>query len=293
MLLSAGYARICDLLFAICYSASLSESRLAAKLALRGNPSLKSGRVKRLALLLVFLGCWHSAWAGNRLDPSVRQLIVGVAPDWNSMTGEMQLLQKNGDTWTQAAPPIRVLFGKNGLAWGRGDITGSGGAPEKVERDNRAPAGVFKIGTIYTYDQALPAGADYPFHTVTAADTWVDDLNNPHYNQHVVVDPKNPPPWYNKAKMRLGDFAYHWLIEIRHNSDPPVPGFGSAIFFHIRRGPTRPSAGCTTMAESDLVTVVKWLRTADEPHYVCLPRSEYLARWQTWGLPDPKVTSLF
>ena len=36
--------------------------------------------------------------------------------------------------------------------------------------------------------------------------------------------------------MRSGDFAYHWLIEIRHNSDPPVPGAGSAIFFHIRRG---------------------------------------------------------
>jgi L,D-peptidoglycan transpeptidase YkuD (ErfK/YbiS/YcfS/YnhG family) len=231
--------------------------------------------------------------AANRLPPSVRQLIVGIAPDWNSMTGEIQLLQKNGDTWSQGSAPIKVLFGKNGLAWGRGEIIGSGEGPEKVERDNRAPAGVFKIGVIYTYDHALPPGADYPFHTVTAADTWVDDLNSPYYNQHVVVDPRNPPPWYNKAKMRLGDFAYHWLIEIRHNSDPPVPGFGSAIFFHIRRGPTRPSAGCTTMAESNLVTLVKWLRAADEPHYACLPRAEYLANWQAWGLPDPKVTGLF
>jgi L,D-peptidoglycan transpeptidase YkuD (ErfK/YbiS/YcfS/YnhG family) len=249
--------------------------------------------VKRLALLLLFLCCLHPASAANRLDPSIRQLIVGIAPDWNSMNGQMQLLQKNGDTWTQATPPIRVLFGKNGLAWGRGEIIGTGGGPEKVERDNRAPAGVFKIGIIYTYDHALPPGADYPFHTVTAADTWVDDLHSPYYNQHVVVDPGNPPPWYNKAKMRLGDFAYHWLVEIRHNSDPPEPGFGSAIFFHIRRGPSRPSAGCTTMAESNLVTLVKWLRAADEPHYVCLPRHEYLAHWQAWGLPDPKVTSLF
>jgi L,D-peptidoglycan transpeptidase YkuD (ErfK/YbiS/YcfS/YnhG family) len=249
--------------------------------------------VKRLAFLLLFLCCLYPASAANRLDPSVRQVIVGIAPDWNSMNGQMQLLQKNGDTWTPATLPIRVLFGKNGLAWGRGEIIGSGGGPEKVERDNRAPAGVFKIGIIYTYDHALPPGADYPFHTVTAADTWVDDLHSPYYNQHVVVDPGNPPAWYNKAKMRLGDFAYHWLVEIRHNSDPPEPGFGSAIFFHIRRGPSRPSAGCTTMAESNLVTLVKWLRAADEPHYVCLPRDEYLAHWQAWGLPDPKVTSLF
>jgi L,D-peptidoglycan transpeptidase YkuD (ErfK/YbiS/YcfS/YnhG family) len=249
--------------------------------------------VKRLGLILLFSWWLHPVLAANRLESSVRQLIIGIAPGWNSMTGEMALLQKNGDSWTKATPPIKVLFGKNGLAWGRGEIVGLGGGPEKVERDNRAPAGVFKIGTIYTYDQNLPPGADYPFHTVTAADAWVDDLNNPDYNQHVVIDPRDPPPWYNKAKMRLGDFAYRWLIEIRHNSDPPVPGYGSAIFFHIRRGPTRPSAGCTTMAEPDLVTLVKWLRAADQPHYICLPKAEYLAHWQAWGLPDPSVTGLF
>ena len=57
--------------------------------------------------------------------------------------------------------------------------------------------------------------------------------------------------------MRSGDFAYRWLVEIRHNADPPVPGYGSAIFFHIRRGPSRPSAGCTTMAEKNLVELIR------------------------------------
>jgi len=109
------------------------------------------------------------------------------------------------------------------------------------------------------------AVSEYPFHTVKPGDGWVDDLNSPNYNQHIEVDPMNPPAWYQKAKMRLGDFAYRWLIEIRHNSDPPVPGYGSAIFFHIRRGPTRPSAGCTTMAEPNLVTLVRWLRAAANP----------------------------
>ena len=45
------------------------------------------------------------------------------------------------------------------------------------------------------------------------------------------IDPKNPPDNYSHEKMRSGDFAYHWLIDIRHNSDPPIPGAGSAIFF--------------------------------------------------------------
>jgi L,D-peptidoglycan transpeptidase YkuD (ErfK/YbiS/YcfS/YnhG family) len=149
------------------------------------------------------------------------------------------------------------------------------------------------MGTIYTYDRSLPAGANYPFHTVGEGDAWVDDVHSPHYNQHVIVDAKNPPPWFAKQKMRHGDFAYRWLVEIRHNADPPVPGYGSAIFFHIRRGAARPSAGCTTLAEKDLVDLIRWLRTSACPEYVCLPRAEYLDHWKTWGLPDPTSTALF
>jgi L,D-peptidoglycan transpeptidase YkuD (ErfK/YbiS/YcfS/YnhG family) len=246
---------------------------------------------------LVLAICWLAvpaqAFAGAGLSNSVAQLLVGVAPTWDSMTGKLQRLQKVNGKWERIGAPIDVLFGKHGLAWGRGEIIGDGNGPIKVERDSRAPAGVFEIGIIYTYDRSLPPGSDYPFHTVQAGDAWVDDLSNPNYNHYVAVDPKNPPAWYDKAKMRLGDFAYRWLIEIRHNADPPVPGYGSAIFFHIRRGLTHPSAGCTTMAESNLVTIVRWLRQPDHPHYVCLPRAEYLARWQGWALPDPSIVGLF
>ena len=246
-----------------------------------------------VCLLVLALSATDSRAAGDRLEPSVTQLVVGVAPDWDSMTGKLQRFDKTARGWQAAGPAVPVLFGKHGLAWGRGELVGSGNAPAKVERDNRAPAGVFQIGTIYTYDTALPAGADYPFHTVGTGDAWVDDLNNPNYNRHVTVDPAHPPPWFEKNKMRRGDFAYRWLVEIRHNADPPVPGYGSAIFFHIRRGPERPSAGCTTMAESDLVAMIRWLRSGAHPHYVCLPKAEYVTRWHSWGLPDPQLTNLF
>jgi L,D-peptidoglycan transpeptidase YkuD (ErfK/YbiS/YcfS/YnhG family) len=88
--------------------------------------------------------------------------------------------------------------------------------------------------------------------------------------------------------MRSGDFAYHWLIEIRHNSDPPVPGAGSAIFFHIRRGENRPTAGCTTMPEQDLVRIISWLRAARHPCYALLPAADYEKKWRAWDLPPPE-----
>ena len=186
--------------------------------------------------------CWPRALSPAS-STGVKQLIVSIAPTWDSSDGRLQLFERKGGGWKRSGPAWPVLYGKNGLVWGRGVLgTGEPGT-HKQERDGRAPCGVFRIGTIYTYDAALPAGAKYPFHTVTAGDAWVDDVTSPDYNRHVTVDPANPPPWFEKQKMRHSDFAYRWLVEIRHNSDPPVPGAGSAIFFHIRRGPTvRPPA---------------------------------------------------
>ena len=218
----------------------------------------------------------------------MQQVILSIAPGWDAMNGRLQCFDRQGDHWVAAGPAWPVLYGKNGLAWGRGVLGTEEPGTHKTERDKRAPAGVFRIGTIYTYDAALPAGAEFPFHTVTTADAWVDDPASPNYNRHVAIpDPANPPPWFAKEKMRHGDFAYRWLVEIRHNSDPPVPGDGSAIFFHIRRGADRPSAGCTTMAEPDLVRLIRWLRADKKPHYALLPREEYLKKWQEWGLPSP------
>ena len=165
------------------------------------------------------------------------------------MHGRLQGFERTpGGAWKATFGPIPVLFGKNGLAWGRGVEGTEEAGTHKTERDGRAPAGVFDIGKVYTYDPALPAGSDYPFHQVTTADAWVDDPKLPNYNKFVTIpDPAHPPDWFEKMKMRHGDFAYRWLVEIRHNADQPEPGAGSAIFFHIRRGENRPTSGCTTI----------------------------------------------
>jgi L,D-peptidoglycan transpeptidase YkuD (ErfK/YbiS/YcfS/YnhG family) len=239
----------------------------------------------RLVLLWAFAA--SSIARAAPLD-GVDQCIVAIASDWNANTGRLQRFERAGRGWKAVAPPIPVLFGKGGLVWGRGVFGTDEPGTHKAERDGRAPAGIFRIGSIYTYDSALPPGSDYPFRTVGKGDAWIDDPKHPQYNQHVVIDPGNPPAWFDKQKMRHGDFAYRWLIEIRHNSDPPVAGAGSAIFFHIRRGPQRPSAGCTTMAEDDLVTLIRWLRASSRPHYALFPRAEYLAKWKALGLPSPE-----
>jgi hypothetical protein len=49
------------------------------------------------------------------------QLMLGTAPTWNSMRGELRLFERpSGGDWKVVAGPFPVLFGKNGLAWGTG-----------------------------------------------------------------------------------------------------------------------------------------------------------------------------
>lgn len=223
-----------------------------------------------------------------RVPDNCRQLIVATSDSWNANTGELQLFERASahDAWQPVSDPTRVLFGKNGLAWGRGVAGQDEPGRRKTEGDNRAPAGIFSLGRVFTYETALPPGANYPFHTVTAADGWIEDPAHPEYNRHVrVADPTNPPPWFKRAQMKQNDFAHHWKIEIHHNANPVVPGDGSAIFFHIQRGPNRHSAGCTTMPQPELLKLISWLRPNAHPHYVLLPKADYASRQSAWHLP--------
>jgi len=122
------------------------------------------------------------------------QLIMGIAPTWNSMRGELRLFERpRGGDWKVVSGPFPVLFGKNGLAWGTGISGQSEPGLRKKERDGRAPAGIFQIGQVFGYDAHLPPGGDYPYHQVTDADIWSDDPRSPNYNRHIVIDPKNLP----------------------------------------------------------------------------------------------------
>ena len=243
--------------------------------------------------LLLFVCGIHLLFIPGRADAqiggAVRQVIVAKAATWDSNTAILQAYQRASARapWQPAfSEPVPVLLGRKGLAWGRGVFSPpANGAPIKVEKDWRAPAGVFQLGTLFGYAPSAPKGAIWPYRQIGPWDAYVDDPNNRYYNQHVVVDPNHVPDWFEKQRMRLGDFAYVWMLEIRHNQNPASPGHGSAIFFHVRRGPTKPSAGCTTMAQPNLERLIRWLDPKASPHYVLLPEADYAQLRGPWGLP--------
>src|SRR5438093_6348680 len=120
--------------------------------------------ISRCLAACLLMGACVPAYADGVPDDCT-QLIVGIAPTWNSMRGNLQLFERApGGNWAPVAPAVPVLFGKSGVAWGSGLAGQNENGLRKTERDGRAPAGIFRIGKIYTYDAPLPAGSHSPFH---------------------------------------------------------------------------------------------------------------------------------
>ena len=65
--------------------------------------------------------------------------------------------------------------------------------------------------------------------------------------------------------LRRGDDLYKYAVVIEYNTDPVVPGLGSAIFMHVWRGAGQPTAGCVAMAEADLLRFLRWLDIRRNP----------------------------
>jgi L,D-peptidoglycan transpeptidase YkuD (ErfK/YbiS/YcfS/YnhG family) len=59
---------------------------------------------------------------------------------------------------------------------------------------------------------------------------------------------------------------------IEWNTVAPVPGRGSAIFFHVWKEPTESTSGCVAVSESDARALLAWLDRAREPVFVICER---------------------
>jgi L,D-peptidoglycan transpeptidase YkuD (ErfK/YbiS/YcfS/YnhG family) len=227
----------------------------------------------------------------SRLGLDARQMIVCLAPDSSSSEGTLQLFHRDASgQWQPDNKPWPVLFGKGGLAWGRGLNPPQPGL-QKKDGDHRNPEGLFKIGFVMGYAPALPDGAKgWPYHQVTDRDAWIDNsqLSQFTYNHLYTLPPGAPlPDWWDKEHMHLGDPAYQWLVLIEHNYDNPAPDAGNEIFFHVRRGEHYRTAGCTTMELDRLEQLIKWLEPGSNAMLAELTRADYARLWKDWHLPPP------
>jgi L,D-peptidoglycan transpeptidase YkuD (ErfK/YbiS/YcfS/YnhG family) len=222
---------------------------------------------------------------------SSRQLLLVVAPSWNSCTARLRRFDRPGSAgdWQAVGRAVSVSLGRAGLAWGQGlqPIAGGDGAI-KCEGDGRAPAGVFPITGLFGY-----AAADSPFARVAKMSYLcatndlkaIDDPVSAHYNRIVDQSLVAQPDWTSCEDMLRTDQCYAVGAVVAHNAEPPVPGAGSCIFLHVWQGEGMPTAGCTAMSLADMTEIAGWLDASAAPLLVQLPRAEYEALRPAWALP--------
>lgn len=138
-----------------------------------------------------------------------------------------------------------------------GPIAASG----KREGDGATPLGVWPIRAILQRPDRVGEcrRCSLPWRWIRPGDGWSDDPADPLYNRPVKL-----PRATSAENLWRDDQAYDVIVILGHNDSPPVPGAGSAIFFHIwvpgDDGAPKPTEGCVAIASQSMREVLARLR---------------------------------
>lgn len=156
---------------------------------------------------------------------------------------------------------IRVSSTAGRLIFGGLDIpcaigrSGSCPASAKQEGDGCTPLGRWPVrGALLRPGRvALNQPLAIPWRWTRTHDGWSDGVQDPAYNRPVRL-----PRRWSAESLQRDDEAYDIIIVLGHNDDPPVPGAGSAIFFHIWVD-GRPTEGCVAIAPKEMRRILPLL----------------------------------
>ena len=240
----------------------------------------------RMVTLALFALSSPIMMAANDPLPRTRQCVVVVSRDWNAKTGVLRAFERKSSrsAWQMHGPTVPVVLGKKGLAWGRGlvDFNASAG---KVEGDNKAPAGIFRLGPAFGYaPKSAARWIKLAYVPLTPQTEGIDDPRSRYYNQLVDRSKIAKVDWHSSEQMLRTDNLYKWGVVVAHNSRA-TPGAGSCIFLHVWKDSRSATAGCTAMAESDLANLLRWLNPAARPVLIQMPQPEYEAARDKFRLP--------
>ena len=185
---------------------------------------------------------------GTLLCPApggVQQLVTVQAPP-AATSAALSLWQRSGRCLRRVAGPWQAQLGASGLS------------AHKREGDGATPVGTFRFGSTI-YGIAADPGVAFAYHRLTCGDWWDEDIRSASYNRFVHVACGATPRFGggSEALWRITP-QYRFFAVIEYNAHPVVRGRGSAIFLHVSTG--RPTAGCISLPQAELVRTLRWLR---------------------------------
>ena len=139
-------------------------------------------------------------------------------------------------------------------------VIGKGGTVSeslKREGDGATPLGRYRlVGALLRPERVAPPLTALPWRWLRPADGWCDATADAQYNRPV------SHPWRSSAeRLWRDDHVYDVIIVLSHNSDPVVPGAGSAIFWHLTQPDNRPTEGCIAIERLAMLEILPSLKT--------------------------------
>jgi L,D-peptidoglycan transpeptidase YkuD (ErfK/YbiS/YcfS/YnhG family) len=209
-----------------------------------------------LAIALALAGHVHASpctGLAGRLASThgASQLVTVEAPGFGTTVASLVFWQRSGGCWRRVAGPWTARLGRSGLS------------DHKREGDGATPTGAFRIGSTI-YGIAPDPGVHGAYHRLVCGDWWDEDPSSPAYNafRHLPCGTRPPFGGGSEALWR-GTAAYRQFAVIEYNTDPAVPGRGSAIFLHDDIGV--PTEGCLSLPQPELIRLLRRLRPAAHP----------------------------
>lgn len=155
--------------------------------------------------------------------------------------------------------PVRVDTAARMLNFGDRTIpcaigrSGACSADAKREGDGCTPLGVWPIRGVLLRPGRVTLSRPplIPWRWTRDCDGWSDDGTDPAYNRPVLL-----PRAFSRERLWRDDAAYDIIVVLGHNDAPPVPGNGSAIFWHLwnraNDGAPKPTEGCIAIARAEM-----------------------------------------
>jgi L,D-peptidoglycan transpeptidase YkuD (ErfK/YbiS/YcfS/YnhG family) len=152
-----------------------------------------------------------------------------------------------------------LTFAGNTIACtiGRG---GACPADAKREGDGCTPLGSWPVRGVLLRPGRVsaPPRLAIPWRWTRSNDGWSDGIDDPAYNRPVIL-----PHRFSHERLQRDDAAYDIIVVLGHNDAQPVPGMGSAIFWHLlvndTNGGGKPTEGCVAIARNAMENMLPLL----------------------------------
>ena len=174
------------------------------------------------------------------LDAATRVVVVSADRLKTTRATARTYARTTTGPWRRVRAAMPARLGASGLKLGT----------TRREGDGTTPMGNF--GFVYAFGSRPDPGVTrLRWRRLRTTSCWA--ASRAHYNRWI-----EQQPCAGEALWPSAGRAYRYAAVIDFNYRRPVYGRGSGIFLHVQTG--RPTRGCVSLNQADLLNVLRWLR---------------------------------